>query len=157
MSLTAAACECLGLLPSSLDTISCGDTLRFCLLCNLFCLSFWWMSCLPALPHTLENGGSRTLLNELQKRKQKAFVFLKQVFVLMGACSNVSTPRSSTHWIIKGEKVIWAERQASPRGFCELQAETPLTSFGVEFFTSSLWEPPHSERLLQKPIGWPWF
>lgn len=83
-SVTAAACECLGLLPTSLDTISSADTLRFCLLCNLFCLSVWWMSCLPALPHTLENGGSRTLLNELQKGKQKAFVFTKQVFCVNG-------------------------------------------------------------------------
>lgn len=72
------ACECLGPLPAGLDTISSGDTLRLCLPCNLFCLSIWWMSCLPALPHTLENGGSRTLLKELQKGRQEAFVFCKE-------------------------------------------------------------------------------
>lgn len=116
MSVTAAACECLGLLPTSLDTISSGDTLRFCLPCNLFCLSIWWMSCLPALPHTLENGGSRTLLNELQKEKQKAFVFSKQVFfVLMGVCNIVLTPCHVRLWIIKGEKLIWGERQGRSR------------------------------------------
>lgn len=85
---TAASCECLGLLPASLDTISSGDTLRFRLPCNLFSLSLWWMSCLPALPHTSENGGSRTLLNELQKEKQKAFVFSKQAFCVNGCAQH---------------------------------------------------------------------
>ena len=55
-----APCKCLpGLLPTGPDTISCGDILRFCWLCNLFGLSMWWMSCFPALPRTLGEQGAR--------------------------------------------------------------------------------------------------
>lgn len=42
------------------------------------------MSCLPALPHAVENGGSGTLLNELHKGRQEAFVFFKQVVCVNG-------------------------------------------------------------------------
>lgn len=41
--------ESAGPPAAGLDTISLGDTLRFSSVCNLFCLSRWWMSCLLAL------------------------------------------------------------------------------------------------------------
>lgn len=134
LSVTAAACKCLGLLPTSLDTISSGDTLRLCLPCNLFCLSIWWMSCLPALPHTLENGSSRTLLKELQKGRQKAFVFCKQAFFvceLLGVCNNVLTPCHARRWIIKCEKLIWGQRKGRSRGFRRLEREISVVYVNV--------------------------
>lgn len=45
--------ESAGFLAAGLDTVSLGDTLRFSSVCNLFCLSRWWMSCLLTLPFVL--------------------------------------------------------------------------------------------------------
>lgn len=85
------------------------------------------MPCFPALPHTLENGGSRTLLNELQKGKQKAFVLSKQVFVLMAGCNTVLTQCHTRHGIIKGEKLISGDRQGRSRVSSELEIEISAT------------------------------
>lgn len=114
-----------GPLPAGLDTISSSDTLRLCLPCNLFCLSIWWMSCLPALPHTLENEDSRTLLKELQKGRQDAFVFCKEggffhvhvcECVLLAPYNNVLTPCYVTHWLIKCEKLIAGKIEGHVQG-----------------------------------------
>ncbi len=49
----------------------------------------------------------------------------------MGVCNIVSTPCHATHWIIKGEKLIWGERQGRSSGLSELEIEIPVTFFEV--------------------------
>lgn len=112
---TSSSSMCLAPLPTSVNTISFGDTLRFSLPCNLFCLSIWWMSCLPALPHTLENASLRTLLKELRKRRRKASVFCKQFLLWARAWVCALKSCHVSHWIIKCERLIWEESECQSR------------------------------------------
>lgn len=131
---------CLAALPTSVNTISFGDTLRFSLPCNLFCLSIWWMSCLPALPHTLENASLRTLLKELWKRRQKASVFCKQFLLLACVCAHVCVCVCAleschvSHWIIKCEANL--RRKWVPVLKCHFSGLSPPRQCWSSFWNS---------------------
>lgn len=77
------------------------------------------------------------IVKRTSEREAESICFLQTGFfcacVLMGVCNNVSTPYRVTHWVIKGEKLIWGQRQGRYSGMSKLEMEMAVTFLWVNF------------------------
>lgn len=77
------------------------------------------------------------IVKRTSEREAESICFLQTGFfcacVLMGVCNNVSTPYRVTRWVIKGEKLIWGQRQGRYSGMSKLEMEMAVTFLWVNF------------------------
>lgn len=77
------------------------------------------------------------IVKRTSEREAESICFLQTGFfcacVLMGVCNNVSTPYRVTRWVIKGEKLIWGQRQGRYSDMSKLEIEMAVTFLWVNF------------------------